>query len=160
MSQMPVNKKEHLIYTFLMVIVMAGGMTTYNIVLENGMSVESLKKAWLIFPITYFIAFAIEWLFIGKIAFMLISKVVKEDDHLIKKILLSALCFVTLMVLSMSFITTVIFKPSMTDLLNNWLKSIPRNFAMAFPLQVLIAGPLVNFIFRKLFPVGTITMPE
>ncbi len=50
---MPVNKKEHLIYTFLMVIVMAGGMTTYNIVLENGMSVESLKKAWLIFPITY-----------------------------------------------------------------------------------------------------------
>lgn len=157
---MPINKKENLIYTFLMVIVMAGGMTTYNVILENGMTIQSLKKAWLIFPITYFIAFTIEWFLISKLAFMLISKIVKENDHIIKKIVLSAFCFVSLMVISMSLITTLIFKPGEGSILITWLQSIPKNFAMAYPLQILIAGPLVGFLFRKLFPVGTVVIPE
>lgn len=38
----------------------------------------------------------------------------------------------------------------------NWLASIPKNFAMAYPLQVIIAGTLVGITFRKLFPVSTI----
>jgi hypothetical protein len=38
----------------------------------------------------------------------------------------------------------------------NWLKAIPTNFIMAYPLQVIIAGPLVGIVFRKLFPLGTI----
>jgi hypothetical protein len=44
MSAMPVNKKESLIYTILMVFVMAGVMTTYNVAIHNGLSIATLKK--------------------------------------------------------------------------------------------------------------------
>lgn len=159
MSQMPINKKEQLIYTVLMVFVMASVLTTYNIVIHQGFSLESIKQAWLIFPITASIAFFIEVTFVGKIAFKLISKFVKESDPLPKKILISALCFVTQMVLLMSTICALLFNPFNENWLSGWLISIPRNFIMAYPLQVLIAGPLVGFVFRKLFPIGTIIDP-
>ena len=147
MNQMPVNKKEQLIYTVLMVFVMASVLTTYNIVLHEGFSSEAIKNVWLIFPITAFIAFFIEVTFVGKIAFKLISKFVKESDPLPKKILISALCFVTQMVLLMSTICALLFNPFNEDWGTNWLISIPRNFIMAYPLQVLIADPLVGFVF-------------
>jgi len=156
MNQMPVNKKEELIYTFLMVLVMASVLTTFNIVFHNGFSLESLKQAWLIFPITATIAYLVEITFVGKSAFKLISKFVKETDPLPKKILISSFCFVIQMVIIMSTICALIFNPFNVNWINEWLISIPRNFIIAFPLQVLIAGPLVGFVFRKLFPIGTI----
>ena len=41
-------------------------------------------------------------------------------------------------------------------LLLNWLINIPRNFIMALPFQLLVAGPLVRALFRRLFPVGCV----
>ena len=41
-------------------------------------------------------------------------------------------------------------------LLLNWLINIPRNFIMALPFQLLVAGPLVRTLFRRLFPVGCV----
>ena len=37
-----------------------------------------------------------------------------------------------------------------------WLVNIPRNFIMALPFQLLIAGPLVRKVFRAVFPEGTV----
>ena len=56
---------------------MAFVMTSYNIIRHEGFTWLSLQKAWLIFPITYFLAFLIEWFFVGKIAMKLINKYVK-----------------------------------------------------------------------------------
>lgn len=44
MIQIPVNKREHLVYTFLMVIVMCLGMTSYNVIQHEGFTLEALKK--------------------------------------------------------------------------------------------------------------------
>lgn len=159
MNPMPVNKRESLIYTFLMVFVMAGVMTTYNIAIHSGLSLLTIQKAWLVFPITFIIAFIVEWFFVSKIAMTLIEKIVKENESLIKKILVSALCFVSQMVVLMSFIGSLIFNEFDAHWISELLISIPRNFIMAYPLQVLFAGPLVGFIFRKLFPLGTIVDP-
>lgn len=153
---MPINKREQFIYTFLMVFVMAFVMTSYNIIRHEGFTWLSLQKAWLIFPITYFLAFIIEWFFVGKIAMKLINKYVKESDPLPKKILLSALFFVTQMVFFMSLFCSLIFSEFDENWISEWLISIPYNFAMAFPLQVLFAGPLVGITFRKIFPLGTV----
>lgn len=160
MIQMPVNKREHFVYTFIMVIVMAFGMSSYNMIQHEGFSLEAFKKAWLIFPLTYTIAFLVEWFFVGKWAMILIGKFVKESDPLPKKILISALCFVTQMVVIMSTICSLIFNDFNNDWVMTWLKSIPMNFMMAYPLQVIIAGPLVGMIFRKIFPLGTIVEIE
>ena len=156
MSQMPVNKKEKLVYTYLMVLFMCFGMVSYNVVLNNGFNFESLKLAWLTFPIMMPIAFVVEWFIVSKIATKLIEKFVKPTDALPKVILISALCFVVQMVLIMSFVANLIYGDTTQSFLMNWLISIPKNFIVAFPLQVLLAGPIIGFVFRKLFPLGTI----
>ena len=38
----------------------------------------------------------------------------------------------------------------------HWLINIPRNFIMALPFQLLIAGPLVRKVFRTAFPEGKV----
>ena len=43
-----------------------------------------------------------------------------------------------------------------SDVPMRWLMNIPRNFVMALPLQLLIAGPLVRKVFRTAFPMGTV----
>ena len=37
-----------------------------------------------------------------------------------------------------------------------WLTNIPKNFIMALPFQLLVAGPLVRRVFRGAFPEGTV----
>jgi hypothetical protein len=160
MNKMPINKTEHLVYTFLMVVFMASVMTTYNVLLHNGFSLESMKIAWLLFPFTFVTAFLCEWFLVSKLAMALSRKFLKEEDLLIKKILITAFCFVTGMVVLMSFFGPLIANGFSSDLIEIWIKGIPINFAMAFPLQVIIAGPLVGFIFRKIFPIGTIVVPN
>lgn len=156
MNKMPINKKEHLVYTFLMVLFMAAVMTSYNVILHNGFSVESIKIAWLMFPFTFVTAFLCEWFLVGKLAMKLSHKLLKQDDLIIKKVLITALFFVTGMVVLMSFFGPLLANGFSTDILEIWGKSIPVNFAMAYPLQVIIAGPVVGYVFRKLFPVGTL----
>ena len=37
-----------------------------------------------------------------------------------------------------------------------WLTNIPKNFVMALPYQLIIAGPGVRFVFRAAFPEGKV----
>ena len=37
-----------------------------------------------------------------------------------------------------------------------WAINIPRNFVMALPWNLLVAGPLARFVFRRAFPLGTV----
>ncbi len=39
-----------------------------------------------------------------------------------------------------------------SNLLMIWLTNIPKNFVMALPYQLIIAGPVVRFVFRAAFP--------
>lgn len=156
MDKMPINKKEHLVYTFFMVLFMASIMTSYNVILHNGFSIESIKVAWQIFPFTFVTAFLCEWFIVGKLATRLSHKLLKENDLLFKKLLVTSMCFVTGMVVLMSFFGPLLSNGFSNDIAILWMKSIPVNFVMAYPLQVIIAGPLVGYVFRKLFPVSTI----
>ena len=51
----------------------------------------------------------------------------------------------------MSFIATVLFQGVNRDLIANWLQIAVRNFPMALCWQIFYAGPLVRWIFGKIF---------
>lgn len=155
-NTLPVNKKEELIYTFLMVVVMAGGMSFFNMAMHNGMNTTSLTKAWLTFPLVGCIAFIIEWFLVSKSAHYLIHKYIKHEDPIIKKVLLSSFFFVIQMVCLMTLICAFLFNNDSQSFWSELLYTLPRNFVAAFILKVVVAGPLVGTIFRKLFPIGTI----
>ena len=41
-----------------------------------------------------------------------------------------------------------------------WMINIPHNFVMALPWNLLVAGPISHFVFRRAFPVGTVFEEE
>ena len=150
---MPETKKEHFIYTLLMVTVMVGVMMTLNIVLENESWIEGLKLSLISFPLTYVVAVCLEWFFVGKVGMMLAQKLMRENDSEIVKGMKIALVFVTFMATIMSFYGSVMSVGFSDELLRTWLAKIPLNIVVAFVLQVAVARPIVGNIFRKIFPV-------
>ena len=154
--KMPINRKEQLVYTFLMVIFMAITMTLYNNTLNNGFSINSIKNSWLSFPFTFIVAFICEWFVVSRIGMSLLFKILKDNDSNMKKMLITPLIIVFGMATLMSLYGTILSVGFTSQIALIWLRNFAINFIFAYPLQILIARPLITFIFRKVFPVGTI----
>ena len=122
-KKMPQNKRESLIYTFIMCFMMVFWMSIYNVSLHmGGLSMESIKAGWLGFPIAYIFAMCCDWFFVSLYGAVEVS----------------------------------IEMGNFSNLLMIWLTNIPKNFVMALPYQLIIAGPVVRFVFRAAFPEGKV----
>lgn len=158
---MPQNKRESLIYTVLMCFVMVLWMSGYNVALHMGaLNGESLKEAWLGFPIAYIFAMCMDWFVVSKVAKgVAFGFLLKPESSTLQKVLAVSTCMVVPMVIIMSLYGAVegcVHTGLWSSLPMIWLTNIPKNFIMALPFQLLVAGPLVRFVFRRLFPVGTV----
>ena len=94
-KKMPQNKRESLIYTFIMCFMMVFWMSIYNVSLHmGGLSMESIKAGWLGFPIAYIFAMCCDWFFVSKIAKGFAFKyLVKPDSSVFKKSYFSILLY-------------------------------------------------------------------
>lgn len=158
--KMPLNRKEQFVYTILMVIFMAIIMTFYNMVLNQGFSIDSVKNTWLAFPLTFIIAFICEWFIVGRFGMALLYKILNENDSNRKKMLITPLIIVFGMATLMSLYGTILSVGFSSQMPVIWLRNFAVNFIFAYPLQILIARPFIVFIFRKIFPVGVIIIPD
>ena len=158
---MPQNKRESLIYTVLMCFCMVLWMSMYNVTLHmGGFSLEVLKEGWLGFPIAYVFAMCCDWFLVSglakKFAF---TYLVKPEDSVLKKVICVSCSMVVPMVIIMSMYGAVegcVRSGAWSQLLMIWMTNIPKNFIMALPFQLIVAGPLVRFIFRSAFPEGKV----
>ncbi len=159
---MPQNKRESLIYTVLMCFAMVMWMSIYNVTLHHGgFSLNVLSAAWLGLPIAYIIAILCDWFLVSgsakKFAFRFL---VKPDSSGTRKVIAVSCCMVVPMVILMSLYGTLegcIKSGIWSGLGISWLRNIPKNFIMALPFQLIIAGPVIRRVFRKVFPIGTIS---
>ena len=121
---------------------------------------EAIKAGWLGFPIAYIFAMCCDWFFVSKIAKGFAFKyLVKPDSSVLRKVISVSCCMVVPMVIIMSLYGAVEVSVEMgnfSNLLIIWLTNIPKNFVMALPYQLLIAGPLARFVFRSAFPEGKV----
>ena len=121
---------------------------------------ESIKAGWLGFPIAYIFAMCCDWFFVSKIAKGFAFKyLVKPDSSVLRKVISVSCCMVVPMVIIMSLYGAVevsIEMGNFSNLLMMWLTNIPKNFVMALPFQLIIAGPLVRKVFRTIFPEGKV----
>lgn len=160
---MPMHKRESLIYTVLMCFTMVLWMSMYNVALHMGtLNMEVIREGWLGFPLAYVCAMCLDWLLVSKIekgfAFRFL---VKPESSTTKKVIAVSCCMVVPMVIFMSLyggLEACVKSGAWNMLLIIWLTNIPKNFIMALPFQLLIAGPLVRKIFRAAFPVGTVLL--
>jgi hypothetical protein len=151
---MPKTKFQDFIYTIIMVIIMVYGMICYNVAINTGgMSNQVFIMSLGELPIMGTIAFLLEFFFIGnlskKIAFKLVNP--KEDKPILITLVISAI-IVCIMCPVMSFFGSILFNfNGIENIISKWLQTWVINFPMALCFQIFYAGPLVRFIFRKIF---------
>ena len=144
---MPKTKFQEVIFTILMVMVMVYAMVVYNIAFD--------LLAFHEFPIMVAAGFILELLVVGRIVPGLAFRIVTPGkDRPIAVILVISALTVCFMCPIMSFIATVLFQGVNSDLIVNWLQISVRNFPMALCWQIFYAGPLVRWIFGKIFRQG------
>lgn len=158
---MPQNKRESLIYTVMMCCTMVLWMSIYNVTLHMGaLNLETIKEAWIGFPIACICAMCLDWFVVsGPAKGFAFRFLVKPQDSVLKKVICVSCCMVVPMVFFMSLYgaleaCTHTGNWSLVPII--WLTNIPKNFIMALPFQLIIAGPLVRKVFRTLFPVGKV----
>lgn len=151
---MPKTKFQDFIFTVIMVIVMVYVMICYNIAISNGELTNSVfLEAFKELPIMGVIAFILEFFIIGKVTKGITFKLINPEKvpPILITVMISSL-IVAFMCPIMSFMATVIFNyTNLESLISTWLQITILNFPMAFFWQIFYAGPLVRFIFRKLF---------
>lgn len=146
------NKQEQLVFTTLTCACMVLGMSIYNVLLLKGFT----STVWIDVIIGFIPAFIVGLLLdifvVGKLSKSVVTKVVKQGDPLIKKILFMSFFMVTGMVLLMSLYGAIMNVGVSTELPSAYVKGVGFNFIAALPLQLIIVGPAVRLIFSKIYP--------
>ncbi len=151
---MPETKFQDFIFSIMMVILMVFAMVTYNIALgSGGLSNELFLEVLKALPLTCLIAFLIEFLFVGKIVHKITFKIldVKKSQPIFITLMISCLT-VAFMCPIMTLVANLLFEfESWENLFVNWIQTWTLSFPMALFWQIFYAGPLVRFLFRKIF---------
>ena len=158
---MPQNKRESFIYTVIMCFTMVLWRSSYHVTVHTGpFTAQVIKDAWLGFPIAYVFAACMDWFVVSGLAKGFAFKyLVKPDSSTLRKVISVSCSMVVPMVIIMSLYGAVEASIRMGDFSNVlfiWLTNIPKNFVMALPFQLIIAGPLVRKVFRTIFPEGKV----
>ena len=150
------NKKENLIHTFMYVCFMAFVMTGYNITVHEGFSADLIKVTWLSFPSTFVVAFILEYFIVARHGMKLVFKLHKHHHTPLQKRAITALVFVAGMATLMSLFYSISTVGLSKEMPLIWAHNLAINAVFAYPLIVFVAGPLVGFVFRKIFPEGSL----
>lgn len=149
------TKFQKFIFTLIMCFFMVLGMTTYNIILNEGFHSNLLNNLLKEFWLGFMVALLLDIFIVGKLAKPIAFKIVKpnKETKQIKIIIAISSCMVVGMVLFMSMFGAIVSSGFTIAALKLYPLCILRNFIMALPLNLLIVSPIVRFIFNKMFPV-------
>lgn len=151
---MPKTKFQDFIFGVMMVILMVFAMVCYSLSIHNGgFNNDILIKACQIFLPVCIIAFIVESLFVGKLVKKITFKTVdaSKTEPIFITLMISGLT-VAFMCPIMTLIVNIFFEfKGIENLFTNWLQTWVISFPMALCFQIFYAGPLVRFLFRKIF---------
>ena len=150
---MPETRLQEVVFALLMSFFMVLGMEFYNGSIQMGEWTRA------VFPIIFGemrfmlpLCFVTSYFVMDKIAQKLMLRLVTPgQDKPILVVLVRSGITVSLMCPAMSFWATLIFHGISLDFVNQWLGTVIRNFPMAFFWQIFYCGPLVRFLFRRIF---------
>lgn len=146
---MPQTKKESFIFTLIMCSFMVLGMSVYTMIRVHGFTASLFSQVLLGFPLAFVVALALDWLLVGPNAKKIAFRFIYEGDSNLKKALIISSCMVVGMVVFMSLFGTLMSGASWDEFLGVWAVTIGLNAIVAYPLQILLVGPLTRFLFVK-----------
>ncbi len=148
---MPKTKGQSIFFTAITAWMMVYCMTLYNTALATGSFTNytflvALKGMW----IEYIIIGGLAYFVSGHVAKFFAFRVLQPGDRPIFIILCIQTFTVVSQVFFASFIGTYHGYGITVNFLPDYIMTYCKNFIMAFPLQLLIVGPLARLIFRSI----------
>lgn len=151
-NKMPKTKFESVIFTAITAWIMVYIMTLYNVVLSSGTFTNAtflvaLKGMWIEFVIIFLCAYFIS----SHVAKYFAFRVVKPGDRPIA-IIFAIQVFTVVSQVALASILGMYHAYGFTSqFIPNYLMTYCRNFIMAMPVQLFLAGPIARAVFRALF---------
>ena len=149
---MPKTKGESIFFTAITAWMMVYVMTLYNTVLATGSFTNAtfliaLKGMWIEYIIIALLAYFVS----GHLAKICAFRVVQPGDRPIF-IIFAIQTFTVIWQVAFASVLGVYHGYGFTsNFLPDYLITYCKNFIMAFPLQLIIVGPLARLIFKTLF---------
>ncbi|MED4228273.1 DUF2798 domain-containing protein [Neobacillus cucumis] len=150
---MPTTKKESLQFGLMMCFGMVLFMTIYNLFLSGFIEAITLMEVIKEFIIGFLIALTLDIFIVGPGVKKIVSKLPIDKSKKINMVLAMS----TLMVLAMALFMSV-FGLAISylhngnedsSLLIDYFSTFLKNFIVAYPLQLIVMGPLVRYLFIK-----------
>ncbi|MCY9096272.1 DUF2798 domain-containing protein [Bacillus inaquosorum] len=149
---MPTNKKEGIIFGVMMCFGMVCVMSIYNAIINGAIQDFSLVTVFEM-VIGFMVALLLDLLLVGPLAKKIAFSLPFDKSKKLYVILAMSTCMVIGMVLCMSVFGLVTAALSNgingNSLFSAYLMIVLKNFILAYPLQLLVMGPLVRGIFMK-----------
>ncbi|MCZ8522665.1 MULTISPECIES: hypothetical protein [Paenibacillus] len=150
---MPATKREEFYFGLMMCGGMVLGMMSYNLFTNGLIGTLSVKEILLQLILVFILASLLELCIVGPVAKKIAFSLPYDKSKKVLVILSLAFCMVCGMVLCMSLygLGTAYFSDKLTgqSLLGSYFSLVFKNFIFALPLQLIIVGPLVRYVFAK-----------
>ncbi|MCE4045784.1 DUF2798 domain-containing protein [Lysinibacillus fusiformis] len=150
---MPTTRKESLYFGLIMCFGMVLFMTLYNFYLNDTFGQISFLGGITDFLIGFIVAIILDLYLVGPIAKKIAFKLTANTSNVLFKILTRSTCMVIGMAFFMSIygLITSYFHNGLysNSIIKEFLSVFCRNFIVALPLQIIIMGPIVRFLFNK-----------
>ncbi|ARK32256.1 hypothetical protein [Halalkalibacter krulwichiae] len=148
---MPTTRKEKFFYGFLMVFLMVLVLTFSNLYMNGLVGIMTFKEMVMQFALVFIIAFTFFMFFISPIARKVAMMLPYDKSKKNHVIFVNSTCMVIGMILCMSIygVGSAFVNNSLPSesLLLSYLIVYAKNFMIAYPLQLLVVGPFVRFVF-------------
>lgn len=128
-------------------------MTLYNFYLNDTFGQISFLDGITDFLIGFIVAIILDLYLVGPIAKKIAFKITANTSNVLFKVLTISTCMVIGMAFFMSIygLITSYFHNGLysNSVIKEFLSVFCRNFIVALPLQIIIMGPIVRFLFNK-----------
>ncbi|NPC91945.1 DUF2798 domain-containing protein [Bacillus sp. WMMC1349] len=150
---MPTTKKESVIFGFIMCFGMVVVMSAYNLMINGQIGHMSVGHIILEVFIGFCTALILDLCLVGPVAKAITFKLPFDKSKKILVVLSMSLLMILGMVFFMSIFGLVTLMMSKgldgQGMIETYLMIYFKNFIVAFPLQLIVMGPFVRFIFIK-----------
>lgn len=149
---MPKTRFQSVVFTMIMVFFMVFCMTCYTLALKMGglttqVFIIAIKEMWIEYLVVFCLIYFIITNAAKKLAFRIVNPKVDNQFLLVLAIQAFTVC---LIVPSITLFATFLHS-GVQGWFTQWLTSAFLCFPVALCLQIFFVGPLVRFIFRRIF---------
>ena len=150
-NRLPHNAKEGILFMLIISIISVNTIAPIIMGLERGFSMDVYLDTLKIIPVMWVIVILLVRLVAGPLVGKIMPKFVGQTDGFNARILLNTLLNVTVLSICLSIIGTWVgTKEISMEPFQNFLHIWPRNFGIAFWIELLVAQPIARFVMKKM----------